>query len=183
MATEVQKTTIRKYSENGNLVEKEQTSIKLKNTDKKDKFMLLYVEAYSHVSNLSKTTNIVLSELLKSVTTGENIVPLTTAFRSRLRNKLKISPSQLSISLNELCDKMILKKEQINQRVFEYKLNPYIFGSGTWADIRKQRLNFEYDFDFSEHTSSSNLTISTEYQDDTKEVNEIDLQEFNKNIT
>lgn len=144
--------------------------------------MLLYVEAYSHVSDLSKTTNMVLAELLKSTTTGENVIPLTTALRARLREKLNISPSQLSISLNELCDKMILFKEIINKMVFEYKLNPYIFGSGTWADIKKQRLNFDYAFDFENKESNVNLTISTQYEDGQNEISQIDLKDLSKKI-
>lgn len=182
---EKQVTEVKTYQENGKVAESKKTTTQttIKKTDKKDMFMLLYVEAYSHVSNLSKTTNIVLSELLKAVGTGNNTIPLTTAFRARLRDKLDISPSQLSISLNELCQKMILYKETINQRVFEYKLNPYIFGSGTWADIKKQRLNFDYKFDFMNKKSDVELTISTEYNNNEKEVNTINLQEFKNKFT
>ncbi len=176
---------IKRFQDNGKVLESTktttQTTIK-KTAKKKDKFMLLYVEAYSHVSDLSKTTNMVLAELLKSTTTGENVIPLTTALRARLREKLNISPSQLSISLNELCDKMILFKEIINKRVFEYKLNPYIFGSGTWADIKKQRLNFDYAFDFENKESNVNLTISTQYEDGQNEISQIDLKDLSKKI-
>lgn len=146
----------------GNLVT-EITETRIKNRDKKDKFMLLYVEAYSHLAEFPKIANKVLAEILKRMNTGDNTIALTAVARAEIRETLQINNQQISLAMKQLCDCQIIQKKKLNQRVFDYKLNPYIFGSGTWADIKKQRLQFNYNFDFESKESSMNVEVTTHY--------------------
>ena len=130
----------------GNLAT-ETSETRIKNREKKDKFMLLYVEAYSHL---------VLAEILKRMNTGDNTIALDAVFRKEIRDKFNITNAQISMALKKLCHHQIIERKEINQRLFQYKLNPYIFGSGSWADIKKQRLNFNYNFDFEVSESRHN---------------------------
>ena len=160
----------------------ETSETRIKNREKKDKFMLLYVEAYSHLTEIPKIANKVLAEILKRMNTGDNTIALTAVARAEIREKLGINNQQISLAMKQLCDCMIIEKRKLNQRVFDYKLNPYIFGSGSWADIKKQRLNFNYNFDFEVSESKLNVEVETQYiGEDTTEKRSIDSKYFKKN--
>ena len=165
----------------GNLAT-ETSETRIKNREKKDKFMLLYVEAYSHLTEIPQYANKVLAEILKRMNTGDNTIALDAVFRKEIRDKFNVTNAQISMALKKLCHHQIIERKEINQRLFQYKLNPYIFGSGSWADIKKQRLNFNYNFDFEASESKLNVEVETQYiGEDTTEKRSIDSKYFKKN--
>lgn len=174
MAETILHKTRSKKDTQGNLVT-EITETRIKNREKKDKFMLLYVEAYSHLTDLPKIANKVLAEILQTMVTGDNVINITAAKRIQICELLEINPQQLSLALKQLCNCNIIQKRQLNQRVFEYVLNPYIFGSGSWAEIKQQRIRFDYSIDMQNSKSSLDVEVSTEYEGSDKiEVKKID---------
>ena len=162
----------------GNLVT-ETSETRIKNREKKDKFMLLYVEAYSHLANLPKVANSILAEILQSMVTGDNTIRLDSASRVEIMQNLGVTNAQISTALKQLCEQNIIQKVMLNKRTFKYVLNPYIFGSGSWADIRQQRIRFDYILDKTSKDSRIEAKVTTKYEDGTSDEKDLNTSVFN----
>lgn len=95
----------------GEVIEKEESV--LLRTKKRERFMLLYVENFNAIVNLTKKSQEILAQILtKKVTFGTNEVVLDSVFRAELAEKLQSSRQVVANCVSELVDKKILKREK-----------------------------------------------------------------------
>ncbi|WP_285818981.1 MULTISPECIES: hypothetical protein [Helicobacter] len=141
--------------------------------------MLLYVGAYSHLANLPKVANSILAEILQSMVTGDNTIRLDSASRVEIMQNIGVTNAQISVALKQLCEQNIIQKVMLNKRTFKYVLNPYIFGSGSWAEIKQQRIRFDYILDNQTQESKLESSVVTYYEDGSVDEIKIDTSVFN----
>ena len=151
---------------------------------KRDKFMLLYVENFMHLTKLNRKTLEVLALIIsRRVTYGNNEVIIDSKFRVEIANELGMNKQNISRSIKELNDNNIINRKQISDRIYSYYLNPYIFGNGDFNAVEKQRIQYCYDFDFSGFSVKKSMEVSTEYTNSSKNDNvkmEISNQTINE---
>ena len=178
MAETILHKTRSKKDTQGNLVT-EITETRIKNREKRDKFMLLYVGAYSHLANLPKVANSILAEILQSMVTGDNTIRLDSASRVEIMQNIGVTNAQISVALKQLCEQNIIQKVMLNKRTFKYVLNPYIFGSGSWTEIKQQHIRFDYILDNQGQESKVESSVVTHYEDGSVDEKKIDTSIFN----
>ena len=180
--TIIHKTKTKKDTQ-GNLIT-ETSETRIKNREKKDKFMLLYVENFMHLTKLNRKTLEVLALIIsRRVTYGNNEVIIDSKFRVEIANELGMNKQNISRSIKELNDNNIINRKQISDRIYSYYLNPYIFGNGDFNAVEKQRIQYCYDFDFSGFSVKKSMEVSTEYTNSSKNDNvkmEISNQTINE---
>ncbi|RDU64881.1 hypothetical protein CQA53_07365 [Helicobacter didelphidarum] len=133
---------------------------------KRDKFMLLYVEAFSHLTKLNRKTLEVLALIIsRRVTYGSNEVIIDSKFRVEVMAELGMNKQNISRAIKELCDNNVINRKQISDRVFSYYLNPFIFGNGDFNAVERQRVQYYYDFDFNGFSMKKSIEVLTDYAD------------------
>lgn len=146
----------------GEVIEKEESV--LLRTKKRERFMLLYVENFNAIVNLTKKSQEILAQILtKKVTFGTNEVVLDSVFRAELAEKLQSSRQVVSNCILELVNKKILKREK-RAGGYVFFLNSYLFGQGEWNTIEKQRQQFTIDYDFVNYTAEKEIKTITAYE-------------------
>lgn len=146
----------------GEVIEKEESV--LLRTKKRERFMLLYVENFNAIVNLTKKSQEILAQILtKKVTFGTNEVVLDSVFRAELAEKLQSSRQVVANCVSELVDKKILKREK-RAGGYVFFLNSYLFGQGEWNTIEKQRQQFTIDYDFVNYTAEKEIKTITAYE-------------------
>lgn len=146
----------------GEVIEREESV--LLRTKKRERFMLLYVENFNAIVNLTKKSQEILAQILtKKVTFGTNEVVLDSVFRAELTERVKSSRQVVTNCIAELVNKKILKREK---RVggYVFFLNSYLFGQGEWNTIEKQRQQFTIDYDFVNYTAEKEVKTVTAYE-------------------
>lgn len=146
----------------GEVIEREESV--LLRTKKRERFMLLYVENFNAIVNLTKKSQEILAQILaKKVTYGTNEVVLDSVFRAELTDKIKSSRQVVTNCIAELVDKKILKREK-RAGGYIFFLNSYLFGQGDWNTIDKQRQQFTIDYDFVNYTAEKEIKTITAYE-------------------
>lgn len=146
----------------GEVIEKEESV--LLRTKKRERFMLLYVENFNAIVNLTKKSQEILAQILtKKVTFGTNEVVLDSVFRAELAEKLQSSRQVVANCIVELVNKKILKREK-RSGGYVFFLNSYLFGQGEWNTIEKQRQQFTIDYDFVNYTAEKEIKTITAYE-------------------
>ncbi|MDO4672872.1 MAG: hypothetical protein Q4A76_08155 [Porphyromonadaceae bacterium] len=146
----------------GEVIEKEESV--LLRTKKRERFMLLYVENFAAIVNLSKRSQEVLARILtKKVTFGTNEAVLDSVFRAELAEQIGSSRQVIANCIAELVQKKILKREK-RTGGYLFFLNPYLFGQGEWNTIEKQRQQFTIDYDFINYTAAKEIKTITAYE-------------------
>lgn len=107
--------------------------------DKEPDFVKLYITDIMKLSNLPKSSNSVLMELLKRATYTNEIV-IIKSIREDICKILGIADITLRKSIDEFLDKGILTKKMKGV----YIANPFLFARGSWENIKKIRLLVEY---------------------------------------
>lgn len=107
--------------------------------DKEPDFVKLYITDIMKLSNLPKSCNSVLMELLKRATYTNEIVVIKS-IREEICKTLGIADITLRKAIDEFLDKGILTKKMKGV----YVANPFLFARGSWENIRKIRLMVEY---------------------------------------
>ncbi|MGX2973268.1 hypothetical protein [Helicobacter sp. T3_23-1059] len=133
-------------------------------TEKRERFMLLYVENFNLVVELRQKTQRVLAKLLANkVTYGSNEVVLSAGVRTQIAEELETSKQVIANAISELVSKKVLKRKKLNGGGCLYYLNPYLFGQGEWNTIQKQRQQFTIDFDFVNYQAQKEIKTITSH--------------------
>jgi len=129
--------------ETGSIKATEQTKVRKVKVEKEPSFIKLYLNDICKLNNIPKSSNAVLNELLKH-TNYENEIVLNMGIKKRMIVSLDTTIATLNNSISKLNKAGIIKK--IDSGI--YKLTPYIFGKGEWANIKKIRIKWEYGKNF-----------------------------------
>lgn len=107
--------------------------------DKEPDFVKLYITDIMKLSNLPKSCNSVLMALLHKANYDNEII-LVKAIRLDICKNLGIAEITFRKAIEEFIDKGILTLKCKGV----YVANPFLFGRGSWADIKNIRLLVEY---------------------------------------
>jgi len=102
-------------------------------------YIKLYIKDLCKLNDIPKTGNDVLNELL-ALTDYRNEIVLNGGVKKRIIDSLKIKKGSLDNNLSKLTKQGILMR--VGQGI--YILNPNLFGRGSWEDIKKLRIEWEY---------------------------------------
>ena len=102
-------------------------------------FVKLYLADMCKMYDIPKVGNNVLNELLK-LTNYNNEIILNSTIKKRIENELSLKKGILDNNLTKLKKANILKSEERGV----YILNPNLFGKGSWHDINKLRVTWDY---------------------------------------
>jgi hypothetical protein len=108
-------------------------------TDKEPDYVKLYITDIMKLSNIPKSCNSVLMALLNK-SNYDNEIILIKAIRQEICKRLGIGDSTFRKAIDEFIDKGILTKKSKGI----YIANPFLFGRGSWQDIKNIRLLVEY---------------------------------------
>lgn len=107
--------------------------------DKEPDFVKVYLNDIMQLSNLPKSSNKVLMALLAK-TNYQNEIILHPLVRKEVCAELSIAEVTFRKAVDQFVETGILTKKASNY----YIANPYLFGKGSWENIRKIRLLVEY---------------------------------------
>jgi hypothetical protein len=119
---------------------KKSTTTKVVKIPSEPPFIKLYLLDMCKMYDIPKVGNNVLNELLK-LTNYNNEIILNSTIKKRIEDKLFLKKGMLDNNLSKLKKAEILKSEE--RGVF--MLNPNLFGKGSWSDINKLRVTWNYD--------------------------------------
>ena len=132
-------------STTGEITSKSETKT-IRLTTSGEKFFKFFVDSIGNLYGLSTASSFkVLFAILQMATTRDNAVNLRYGMKGHICQIIGIHINSFSKSLSELVNKEILKKTDSKDY---YRLNPYIFGQGSFIDIEKLRQSIEFEFDF-----------------------------------
>lgn len=162
---EIKKKTI---NESGEITttEKEQIIQYPKTAD----FVMSFTKDIGYLQHLSKGEIITLFMLLKIVNNNNEII-LNSAIKRRIANELNMKIRTVTQNISALNKKRVISREDNGI----YRINPWLFGKGNWNNIKKLRMNFEWDF----NKQTKKITIDTEYLDP-DELEQINKELINK---
>lgn len=104
------------------------------------KYVKLYMEDISRLYQLTNSQINVLLSSLKLVEYGTNVMMLNKFNKNKISKETGLSDAVIRNSITKLTKINVFKR--IDTGV--YQLNPYIFGSGTWKDIKGLRMTIDY---------------------------------------
>lgn len=104
------------------------------------KYIKLYFEDISLLFGISNGENKILLTALKKVEFGTNILMINKYIRTLIAEELDTTETTVRNAFIKFTKKGIVEKIATGI----YRLNPYLFGSGTWKDIKGLRLTIEY---------------------------------------
>ena len=107
--------------------------------EKEPDYIKLYLQDICKLNDLPKTSSKLLKKLLK-YSNYENLILLPSYIKKIIAKELETSIPTIDNSLSKLTKKGILRREGTGV----YRLNPHLFGKGSWQDIKKIRLTWEY---------------------------------------
>lgn len=103
-------------------------------------FIKLYLSDICKIYDIPRTGNNILNELLK-LTNYNNEIILNSSIKKRIESDLDLKKGMLDNNLTKLKKANILKSEERGI----YLLNPNLFGKGSWHDINRLRVTWNYD--------------------------------------
>ena len=118
---------------------RESTTTKTIKIPSEPPFVKLYLADMCKMYDIPKIGNNVLNELLK-LTNYNNEIILNSTIKKRIEKSLILKRGILDNNLNKLKKANILKSEERGV----YQLNPNLFGKGSWHDINKLRVIWDY---------------------------------------
>jgi len=124
-------------------------------SEREPDFVKLYLRDLALLSELPKWLSGVLYELLQYMNYDNEII-LNSTVKKRIAEKLDIQVRSISNALSKFVKKNILIKNGRGT----YIANPYIFGRGSWSNIKEIRMNIHYLKD--KKTISSEITTEEE---------------------
>lgn len=138
------------------------SSTKTTRVEKEPNYVKLYLDDVCMLNNLPKTSSSILNELLVYANYN-NEISLSVGCKNRIVEKLEITKGHLDNTLTKLTKSGILK----NLDRGLYMLSPFIFGRGSWLDIKKIRAVWTY--------GEKGRELETEFKFNTLEANMIEL--------
>jgi hypothetical protein len=123
----------------GNVKEITQREVSSKKIPAEPNFIKLYLQDICKLNDLPKTSSKLLNELLK-YSNYENLILLPAGIKKEIAKKLDTTVATLDNALSKLTKKEVLKREGTGM----YRLNPFLFGKGSWANVSEIRVNWSY---------------------------------------
>lgn len=142
-----------------------ETQIQTYQVEKEPPYVKLYTQDIGRIYGLTKSCNAVLMALARHMAYGSNVVVLYGPVKDIICKQLNMKKTTFNMAVDSLYKQGFL----IRQARACYVLDPTIFGSGSWTDVKKVRLSIEYN-------SDGTKTIKTEL------TKEREVQEFGRGI-
>lgn len=109
--------------------------------EKEPDYVKLYLQDIALLNDIPKWVGGVLYELLKRLEWGTNEIILNASVKRRIATDLGIAAKSVDNALVAFVKKNILSRVDTGI----YRANPYLFGRGSWEDIKRIRLSIVYD--------------------------------------
>lgn len=103
-------------------------------------YIKLYIADIVKLHDLSNSTNSILMNILAYMR-YDNSIALGSYEKTAICEKLKVQLVTVNHCIRALCSKGILTRQAQGR----YLVNPYLFGKGSWEDIKSIRLTVRYD--------------------------------------
>jgi hypothetical protein len=136
-------------NENGEILSTE--TITTKYVEREPDFVKLYISDILKLSDISKGNNDILLALLKRIN-YENEVFVMSHVKEEIAKELNLKVVTINKAISILSEKNILLRKARGC----YLMNPFFFGRGKWENIKKIRMELEYDTD-GKHTFRVNI--------------------------
>lgn len=133
-----QQTEIITTDENGEITNKTQTNVF--NIPTEPPFVKMYLSDILYLKDMPRGLNPILHIFLKNIQWSSNKLILNSSLKKQMANEVNLSVSTLEKALTQFVKANILSREDKGIYVF----NPYLFGCGTWTDIREIRTQTKY---------------------------------------
>jgi len=130
----------------GEIIETEKEQII--NYGKTQDFVMSFTKDLGYMKNLSKAEILVLFGFLQIVNIDNEII-LNKAIKERICNEFDIKLSSINVLISNLKTKKLIQSKFNYEGKVErgvYLLNTFLFGKGSWSNIKKQRMLIEWDF-------------------------------------
>lgn len=120
-----------------------ENSKEIKFREKEPGYIKLYLEGIGKLTGLAENNSTILYALLKRLEFGTNMIMLNAYLKSQIALECGVAVGSVNNTLSKLVKKNLFLKIGTGA----YKANPMVFGSGSWDDIKKIRLEIEYSKD------------------------------------
>lgn len=125
----------------GEIVEQLSTyTTKLSVSETEPRYVKLYLDDIAKLEGITGSQNSVLLGILKLTQFSTNEVILNKYNREKIASSLDTTDQVIRNTISNFVKREILFKIATGV----YKLNPYLFGSGTWQQIKGLRMTIEY---------------------------------------
>jgi hypothetical protein len=124
--------------ETGELLKESTTTSKSVETE--PDFVKLYLDDVLRLSNLPTVSNTILNQMLRYMN-YENVITVTKFQKENIAQRLGVKVNTIEHAIGKFVKEGILTKVASGN----YVANPYLFGKGKWANLRKLRLVVDYD--------------------------------------
>lgn len=104
------------------------------------KYVKLYLDDLSLLNGLTTNQNTVMLEIVKRTQWQTNVVCLNKYYRDEI-SKITGSSDQV---IRNIISTFVKKSILIKIGTGMYKINPYLFGTGSWQNIKGLRLTVDY---------------------------------------
>jgi len=136
-----QQTEVLVTDENGEITAKTQTSVF--NVPTEPPFVKMYLSDILYLKDMPRGLNPVLHIFLKNIQYNSNKLILNSSLKKQMANEINLSVATLEKALTQFVKANILSREDKGIYVF----NPYLFGCGTWTNIKEIRTQTKYTLD------------------------------------
>lgn len=109
------------------------------NVSREPDYIKLYIADLIKLNDLPKSTSNILYSLLKNMTYDNEII-IIASLKRKISNELKISIETINKAVQSLNNNGIISRKDSGL----YSVNPYLFGRGSWSNIREFRLKVTY---------------------------------------
>lgn len=160
----IQQVTNNLISESGEVLTTETVTTKF--VEREPDFVKIYIRDILKLSDISKGGNDILLSLLKRMN-YENEVFILSYVKEDIAKELNLKAVTINKMVGILTEKNIL----IRKARGCYLINPFFFGRGKWENIKKIRMELEYDFS-GKHTYKVNIDreeITNSFENERKE--------------
>jgi len=120
-------------------------------------FTMVFSRDLGYLKNITSGASKLLFGLIQIVDRN-NELTLNKARKKQIAQNTGLKESGIDVLLKQLKDKDVI----ISLDRGIYQLNPYLFGKGSWKNIRKMRMTLEYDF----NKNTKSISVETEHLDD-----------------
>lgn len=157
-------------SQSGEVIE-ETESIKTQMLEKEPNYIKLYTDDVGRLFDLPGSTSDVLAAIASHMAYKTNIIVLYGPIKKVLMAELNMNAN----TFNKAVDTLYKAGMLIRISRACYMVDPQLYGSGSWNDVKKVRLSIEYN---SDGTKSVKTTLVKQMEDQKT----VAIEEFDKQI-
>lgn len=122
----------------GEVISSKNTKVSVK--EREPDYIKLYLSDISALKNIPKVNNEILYELFKLANYDTNMIVLNSYLKNKIAEHLNIKFQTIQNAITKFTKQEILIREGTGT----YILNPYLFGKGSWDNIKELRLTITY---------------------------------------